>query len=338
MKGLLPLEHTQKLLSNASPIFSYKEGYDINVFQSEGRDTLKRLLGIHLIENEYTKKNIDIHYDHYASDLGCREIKFTIESEKDVSVPCHLLLPNDNYNAPLIMTLHGHSTGVHVCLGRERYPIDRKTILNQECDFAKKAVNQGYAVLALEHRGFGERGGDENGTRCTEIAFRAMMLGRTLLGERVWDAKIALDATIDNFGELFDREKIACLGYSGGGTVGTYLSALDERINVAVITSAISSVATSIGAMPHCACNYVPSIARYFHMGSICQLIAPRALAVISGNDDPIFPIEGAIECVNIAKPAFSQYNAENMLIHLRADGGHKFYPVEAWDALRNLI
>ena len=338
MKGLLPLEHTQKLLSNASPIFSYKEGYDINVFQSEGRDTLKRLLGIHLIEDKYKKKDIEIQYDQYADDLNCREIKFTIESENDVLVPCYLLLPKSNPRAPLVIALHGHSTGVHICLGREKYPVDSNTIANQECDFAKQAVNLGYAVLALEHRGFGERGGDEKGAKCSEIAFRSMMLGRTLIGERVWDAKVALDAAIDNFGELFYSEKIACLGYSGGGTVGTYLSAIDERINATIITSSISTVSRSIGAMPHCACNYVPSIARYFDMGNICQLIAPRALTIISGNEDPIFPIEGAIECVNVAKSAFAKYKAEEKLIHITAIGVHKFYPHEAFDALRKMI
>ena len=217
------------------------------------------------------------------------------------------LLPNNPY-APLVIALHGHSTGVHVCLGRAKYPIENATIKNQECDFAKQAINNGYAVLTLEHRGFGDRGGDENGAKCAEIALRSIMLGRTLLGERVWDTKIALDAAIDNFAELFDKDKIICLGYSGGGTIATYLSAIDDRIKFATIVSAISSVASSIGAMPHCACNYVPSIAKYFDVGNICQLIAPRRLIVISGKEDPIFPINGAIECVQIAKVAFQQY------------------------------
>jgi predicted esterase len=338
MKGLLPLDHSSKLLKTIKPMFSYLDGDDINAFQTQGRNMLKDLLGISEIESKYTKKPISITYDGYANDLNCREIQFVVESENDVFVPCHLLLPIDSYSSPLLIALHGHSTGVHVCLGRAKYPIDNDTIENQECDFAKQAINNGYAVLALEHRGFGDRGGDENGAKCTEIAFRSMMLGRTLIGERVWDSKIALDAVIDNFAELFCKDKIICLGYSGGGTIATYLSAIDYRIKFATIVSAISSVASSIGAMPHCACNYVPSIAKYFDVGNICQLIAPRNLIVVSGKEDPIFPASSAIECVNVAKSAFNQYEADDKLAHILANGGHKFYPTEVWDALKKLM
>ncbi len=338
MKGLLPLEHSVILMNNTVPYFSYKPGDDIEAFQKEGKEKLRQLLGIDNICIGYEAKRPKIEYDIYADDLSAREIFFTVESEAEVFVPCHLFMPDNGEPSPLIITLHGHSTGVHTCLGRIKYPADLSAIEKQECDFAKMAIKMGYSVLALEHRGFGERGGDENGSKCTELAFRAIMLGRTLLGERVWDAKAALDAVISSFGDLVDTDNIAVLGYSGGGTIGTYLSAIDNRIKTTVIVSAISTFRASIGAMPHCACNYVPSIANYFDMGEICQLIAPRRLVVISGEDDSIFPISGARECINIARAAYSVFGKEDMLTHISAKGAHKFYPEEAFIIIKKVL
>lgn len=338
MNKTLPLEHYQMLIQNTVPLISYEKGNDIRSFQERGKTTLKNLLGINDIDKNHASSEILVEYDLYAEDLGCREIRFLVESENNVIVPCHLLLPTSNKKLPLIIALHGHSTGMHVCLGRRKYSCDDSTIQEQECDFAKQAVNQGYAVLVLEHRGFGERGGDDRGAKCSEIAFRALMLGRTLLGERVFDVKVVLDAVIKNFGYLIQSDNIICLGYSGGGTIGTYLAAIDDRIKITIISSAISTFSKSIAAMPHCPCNYVPSISKYFEVGNICQLIAPRALVVISGDRDPIFPIDGARECVNIAKAAFEEYEAKDRLVHISARGAHKFYPNEAWCALSKLL
>jgi dienelactone hydrolase len=338
MKGLLPLEYSGILMNSAVPHFSYKIEDNIDIFQKEGKEKLRELLGIDVIRVGYEAKKPEVEYDIYADDLCAREIFFTVESEAGVFVPCHLFIPDKSERTPLIITLHGHSTGVHTCLGRIKYPVDSSAIENQECDFAKRAIKMGYSVLALEHRGFGERGGDEKGSKCSELAFRSMMLGRTLLGERVWDVKAALDAVVGSFGDLIDTDNIAVLGYSGGGTIGTYLSALDERIKTTVIVSSISTFKASIGAMPHCACNYVPSIAKYFDMGEICQLIAPRRLIVISGEDDPIFPISGAKECVDIARVAYSAFDKEDMLTHISAKGAHKFYPEEAFSAIKKIL
>ena len=339
MKGLLPIEYSKKLLKNAAPLDLGESKENIEEFQKSRRCTLNKLLGLDEIARVTSvKKEICIEFDKDAEDLGCREIRFTFESEPEVFVPCHLFIPKTDCTAPLIMALHGHSTGMHVSAGRIKYAIDEATIKEQECDFARQAVKRGFSVITIEQRGFGERGGDEKGARCSEIAFRSMMMGRTLPGERVWDTRMALDRVIENFSDEVDTKRIICLGYSGGGTIGTYLSALDERIGMAVITSAICTFADSIGAMPHCACNYIPSIAKHFDMGEICQLIAPRKLAIISGKDDPIFPVTGAKVCADIAGVAYELYGKSENLVHKITDGAHKFYPKEVWEVIHNYV
>ena len=68
---------------------------------------------------------------------GYTETRFVFKSEKDVFVPCHLLLPSNSSGGklPLIICLQGHSTGMHISLGRPVYPGDAESIAGDR-DFA----------------------------------------------------------------------------------------------------------------------------------------------------------------------------------------------------------
>ena len=331
---MLPLDYSKSLLDNMIPAFSYNKNEDVMKVKDAARKKLIELLGLNKIQKLCTSNKITIEYDKFAKDLECREIRFLVESEKDVFVPCHLFIPKDNLRQSLVVALHGHCTGMHILVGREKHQIDSKTINEQNCDFARQAINNGFAVLILEHRGFGERGGNDKGAQCSELALRTMLTGRTLIGERVFDAISSINAVHSNFYDDINCKETICIGYSGGGTIALYLSSLYEKINHTVIISAISTFKDSIGAMPHCACNYVPNLAEYFDMGDICQLVAPRALTIVSGKEDKIFPLSGAKESVNKAMNFYSAHNACNKLTHIIASEGHKFYPEEVWNSL----
>ena len=337
LKGMLPLSHSQSLISSMTPEYSYKLGEDIQAFQENARKKLSKLLGVYEIEKLSKDSSISVEYDIYADDLWAREIKFYFESEENVLVPCYLFIPKANPPLPLIVVLHGHSTGAHIAMGRIKYPIDADAIKEQRCDFVKQSIENGYPTLSVEQRAFGERGGTDSGSTCTPTAMQSLLLGRTLLGERVWDTKCAITKVIENFSDFFDSNNIICVGYSGGGTIATYLSALDKRISTSVIVSSISRFCDSIGRVPHCACNYVPSIAKYFDMGEICQLMAPRKLLIVSGNDDRIFPATGATICKEIAMTAYKAYGKEENLRHIITSGGHRFYPDKVWNYINNL-
>jgi hypothetical protein len=116
---------------------------------------------------------------------------------------------------------------------------------------------------------------------------------------------------------------------------------MDERIKIGVPSCAVCRYADSIGAMLHCECNYIPYIAKDFDMGDLCAMVAPRALVVVSGKDDPIFPIAGAKACVYVARVAYEHCNRSEFLTHVIGDGGHRFYADPAWPyihkALKNL-
>src|SRR5690606_1498519 len=120
--------------------------------------------------------------------------------------------------------------------------------------------------------------GDPKANTCRHNAFYAQMLGKTLLGMRVWDAMRAIDVLQSLPGVAADR--IGCIGISGGGTTTLFTSALDTRVKAAVIASYLNTFRESILAVRHCECNYVPGILRYAEMPDIACAIAPRALFV----------------------------------------------------------
>lgn len=334
-----PKRYAAERIARTTPMISYRSTDSISDHQKRGREVLSGLLGLDKIKENASSREATVEYDRYDSELDAREIKLLVEGERGLAIPCYLFIPRKRRSdgSPLILALHGHSTGVHTSMGREKYPIDSGAIREQRCDIVRQGVLLGYCVLAVEHRGFGERGGDERGSQCTHIAMQALLLGRTLLGERVFDTMCVLDAICRDFSDIVRTDRIVCVGYSGGGTVACCLSALDTRITDAVIVSAISTVSRSIGAISHCPCNYVPKLIEYFDMGEICQLIAPRRLLVVSGKDDPIFPFAAANEAVGVAERAYSAYDHAEHITHLAAEGGHRFYPDEVWKYINEL-
>ena len=288
------------LMQALQPASRIQPGEDLAAWQRHARAKLSALLGMqHMIPVD--EDNFTIDYEKELED--CTEIRFLFRSEPGVDVVCYLQLPKvrPEGKLPVIVCLQGHSKGVHISLGRPKYPGDEQTISGGDRDFARQIVSRGQAALAIEQRGFGERGGNEEGTQCHQPAVQAMLMGRTLIGERCWDISRAIDVIVRHFPEL-DVEKIAIMGNSGGGTATIYAAALDDRLHAAMPSCALCGFTPSIGTLYHCICNYVPGILLDFDMGDLAGLIAPRPLVVVNGRFDDIFPIDSAKEQVEIAR------------------------------------
>ena len=113
------------------------------------------------------------------------ETRFTFQSEEGYFVPCHFLEPKRKAaeKPPVMICLLGHSTGMHISLGRFRYPGDAEDVEDGDRDFALEAVRRGFCAVTLEQRCFGERGGTPK-PNCYGAAMTALLSGRTLLGDR----------------------------------------------------------------------------------------------------------------------------------------------------------
>ena len=336
--GLLPEEHMHKLVNEQKPAYHYESG-DLAAWQKEARAKLGELIGFGEIEKFACPLECEIEYDRYAEDLDCREIRIRLVTEENVTVPCHICIPKDAKKPlPVMISLQGHSTGMHISLGRPKYERDHITISGGDRDFAKRAVKEGIIAVAMEQRCFGECGEIGGTTNCKMTALRSIMLGRTIIGERVWDVMRLIDLLERDFSDLCDTDKVICLGNSGGGTATIYAAAMDERIKIAVPSCAVCRYGDSIAAMDHCACNYVPHIAKYFDMGELCGLIAPRGLVVVNGRLDRIFPDAGVREVYAEAERLYSAAGVPDRCYLVTGEEGHRFYADIAWPKIHKLM
>ena len=332
MSRITPYEYEQALSRECVPTMRYSGNEPLAEWQKASRKKLEQLLTLPFVPCD---RAVEIEYER--DEERWHELRFLFQSEPGYYVPAHLLLPKDiNRLFPVMICLQGHSKGMHISLGRPRYDGDEEMIRGDR-DFAVQAVQHGFAALAIEQRGFGECGGTEKGPSCYRAAMDALMLGRTVVGERVWDIRCAIDVLESCFPQI-DKKRIFCMGQSAGGTAAFYAACLDNRICAVMPAGAVCSFDRSIMTIEHCCCNYIPRLRKYFEMGDLGMLIAPRPLAVVTGREDDIFPIEGVQEAFSRIRSAYAALEAENNCQLVIGNGGHHFYAAESWPAFISLI
>ena len=317
--------HAQ-LMQSVTPDMRWQEGEDVTAWQEKARAKLREVLGLPLTT---AKANFRIEWT--KEEEQWTETLFVLETEPGMEVPCHLVLPK-NYEGklPLAICTQGHGTGMHISLGRVKFPGDEGDF-DGDRDFAVQAVSKGWAALAMEQRAMGECGSKPDGhPNCNHPALQAILLGRTLIGERCHDVSCVIDAVEAHF-PMIDMDRISMMGNSGGGTTTIYATALDTRIKAAMPSCALCGYYASIGAMQHCDCNYIPGIMNHFDMGDLAAMIAPRPLTVVNGVTDASFPIESAKEQVAIARRVYEALGAGDKIAHVIGHEGHRFYKAPAW-------
>ena len=329
----------EQLLSQ-KPLLAYDEKNDYAEWKQKVREKYIELLGLDSIQKNACDIKVEIE-ERVETDEYTR-YRYVFESEKGCFVPCYLLIPRaQKQKFPVCICLQGHTTGFHISIGEKKYDQDDKSL--ETSTFALDAVKNGYAALAIEQRGMGERTtlrqdrGASLTCGCMFTAMTALMLGRTLIGERVWDVSKAIDS-LEYFKDKLDLNDITLLGTSGGGTATYYAACYDKRIKVAVPTCALSTYKDSIGDMWHCTCNYIPSIAKYFDMGELSALIAPRKLLVCNGEIDPIFPLSGTKEVYSVIEKIYEKEGVpENCQLKVYPNKPHYFDKEITFPALNKL-
>lgn len=327
MRNYNPHKYNFEKLSHLTPSMRYREGEDFGQWQKRGREKLEKLLGL-----PFESCDPDVQIDYVQDRPAYTDTRFSFQSEKGYYVPCHYLCPKEETGKKQVfICLQGHSTGMHQSIAVGKFPGDEEELTGYDLAYGMEALKRGYKVILVELRNFGECGGTKQGPDCYLSSMNALLLGRTTIGERVWDVQRMIDVMEQYFPDL-DLSHLACLGLSGGGTAATYVSCLEPRIRYVVIASAFCTFKHSIGAMYHCSCNYVPGIARYFDMGDLGGLLAPRKLIVASGDVDPIFPVEGVMEAYRLTQAQYCAAGAEENCRFYIGNGPHRFFNKEIWD------
>lgn len=298
---------------------------------------LRRALGLDMMERELAAfkpaaKKMN------AVDCGAytRE-EWVLQSEPTVEIPFFLLLPKHlDGRRPLVLTPHGHNHP-HLYVGIHKND-QEKAELAEDRDIAVQSVNEGYITIAPTVRGFGdarvaEDREKDNLCSCRTQFFHGLMVGRTPIGERVWDQSRMLDWALANL--PVDSARIAITGNSGGGTVSLFSGALDRRIAVSVPSCYFCTFEGSVGSIGHCDCNYIPGILRMCEMSDAAGLTAPRKLRIVAGVKDDIFPIEHTRTAFARLKKIYAAAGVPDNCGLYEGEGGHRYYRAGVWPFLR---
>jgi dienelactone hydrolase len=334
------VKHFGSLYANAPAEFSFEAESRTQwlVWREAFRPRLKLALGLDTMEADLAGYQPWAELDT-VEELGHHQREsWHLWVEPTVPLPFYLLRPKESAGPlPLVLTPHGHNHP-HVYVGIAHSESERTSMQEGERDIAVQAVAEGYLVIAPTTRAFGETRTAQDRAEdklhsCRTQLMHDLLVGRTPIGDRVWDISRLIDWALET--QEVDATRIAITGNSGGGTVSLFAAACETRISVAVPSSYFCTFAGSIGSIHHCDCNYVPGILRLGEMYDVAGLVAPRAFCAISGKDDPIFPIDHARLAFDRLSRIYTVAGVPDRCEHYIGHAGHRYYKDGAWPFIR---
>ncbi|MBF0246077.1 MAG: hypothetical protein HQL31_12550, partial [Planctomycetes bacterium] len=241
-----PSIHHQKLLTRTKQALAYRGG-DVSLWQEELRAELKCALGYYGDEVERVPLNPRSLWKREVPGGSIEKLVFT--TEPGVDVPAYLCLPGEARPPHrLFICLQGHTSGMHNSIAVEYGDESKSIVAEYERDFGLSCLRNGIAALCMEQRSFGYRREflqpQSLDYLCHQVGMNALMLGTTLMAERVFD----VDRAIDYLGERgdVDMSALGLMGNSGGGTATMFAAALLPRVRLAMPSCCFSTFAASI--------------------------------------------------------------------------------------------
>jgi len=329
-----PSEYHRALLGRTIPRLAFQPGYDVLQWQEAARQKLRGMLRMPPDSERVPLEPVTEKIWHNG--LGTIE-RIVFHSAPYSDVPCYLCIP-DQWKMPhcLFFCLQGHSTGMHNSIGVSAED-DQATIeVAGDRDFALGCMRRGIAAFCMEQSAFGERRElvqqKRASTYCHDAFVQSLMLGRTLIGEWLYDMERAAEL-IAGRPEL-SGVKLGVVGNSGGGTMAVFAGALMPWLSYAIPSCAFGSFAGSKMRLYHCACGYVPDMLTYFEMDDILGLFAPHPVVIVAGRFDEIIPFESVEESFARVRRIYAALGAEDACRLVVGEGPHRFYAQQAWEEM----
>ena len=259
-------------------------------------------------------------------------------------IPIHLIFDRALEGPlPVMICLQGTNSGIHLSWQEVRMPADVERIARGSPN-ALQAAARGYVAVAVEQACFGERR-ERNIAKpspdpCIDAANHALLLGRTLLGERASDISVVINWLEGGaHGMALNLTCLHIMGNSSGGTTALFSTALDTRITAGLIGGSVGYIRDTIGRRRDTSGqNVIPGILNWLEMDDILALAAPRPMLLFAGREDHIWPYAGAEAVAESARSVYRALGAPDRLRAAPAKGGHSYHPDVAWPAVEALM
>jgi len=333
-----PSEYHRRLMDRTTPALAYAGG-DVKAWQAKLLRKLRRLLGPMPAASDRVDLNVRSLWKR-EHELGTIEkIVFTAAPMSDV--PAYVCLPRDAKPPyKFFICVQGHSTGMHNSIAVDRETNTKPLAVAGDRDYALGCMRRGVAALCIEQSSFGERRErvqeSDGEMGCHKASMHAIMLGRTLIGERVFDVDRGIDYLASR-GDV-DMKRVGVMGNSGGGTTSLFAAAVLPRIAAAMPSCYFCTFRDSIMSVHHCMCNYVPGLMQQAEMADVMGLFAPRPVVLVAGAKDDIFPIDATRKAFRQLKRIYAAAGAADNCRLVVGPEGHRFYADLAWPKMLKLM
>ena len=249
-------------------------------------------------------------------------------SRKDLAVTANLYLPDTPGKHPAVLFLCGHSqigkAGAAYVAG------------------AANLARKGFVVLVVDPISQGERlqfVGAADAKDCSSCTREHNMLGKKLrlFGDffgawRAYDALRGLDYLLSR--SEIDPARVGITGNSGGGTMTSFVQALDERFTMAAPSCYITSWQRNFeNELPADVEQMIPGLlAKGCEMGDLLLAHAPRPILVMGQKND-FFDPRGLVETCEQVKKVYALLGAEDNIQYFIGPTEHS-YSVENREAM----
>lgn len=256
--------------------------------------------------------------------------KIIYYSRPKYPVTGNLYLPKTTEKVPAVLFLCGHSGN------------GKASDVYQTCQRA--LAMKGYAVLAIDPVSQGERLQfldipDFKGNCCWEhnvMGKQLLLTGETMGAWRAWDAVRGLDYLLSR--PEVDTTRVGLTGNSGGGTMTTFVNALEDRLTMAAPSCYITTWVHNVeNELPADSEQMPPgTLAAGLEMGDFLIARAPRPLVVLGQSND-FFDPRGTRETYEEVRRVYRLLGAEDS-IRLTIGHGDHGYSKENREAMYSLF
>lgn len=269
-----------------------------------------------------------------AAFAGGRRLLIDYAVAEDERCPAYLLVPDaarsgGEARCPGILAIHQHAGQFY--LGKSE-PAGLSA--DPTYHYGLELCRRGYVVLCPDLLGFEDRrppeyqrqeGTAPDGAQYERfLATRLLLAGSSLKARYTFDLVRGLDLLQSL--EIVDPERLGVIGHSLGGQEAFWLAWYDARVRAGVSSCGVGTLRTILrDRINHNLAMYLPGLLRVADMEALVASLAPCPFMLTWGEEDRIFPVDGARDIAAAAQAAYARAGVPDHFRALFFAGGHGF-------------